>query len=100
MNFQKPSLSPIADCFTYLFTDENLKLTTIAGYRTAMADQYQIKQCQYFHVCIPELNTMHTHFIMYFKIRYFFPYIPFTLHMFVQALGFANQIIIHCDVRC
>ena len=38
MEFHQPSLSAIADFFTYLFTDKNLKPTTIAGYRTAIAD--------------------------------------------------------------
>ena len=38
MDFKQPSLSSIADVFTYLFNEKNLKLTTIAGYRTAIAD--------------------------------------------------------------
>ena len=38
MEFQQPSLSSIADFLTYLFNDKNLKPTTIAGYRTAIAD--------------------------------------------------------------
>ena len=38
MDFQQPSLTTIADFLTYQFTDKNLKPTTIAGYRTAIAD--------------------------------------------------------------
>ena len=33
VDFHEPSLSAIADFLTYLFTDQNLKPTTIAGYR-------------------------------------------------------------------
>ena len=38
VEFQQPSLYSIADFLTYLFNDKNLKPTTIAGYRTAIAD--------------------------------------------------------------
>ena len=38
MDFHQSSLSSIADFFTYLFTDKNLKPTTISGYRIAIAD--------------------------------------------------------------
>ena len=38
VDFHQPSLSSIADFFTYLFTEKNLKPATIAGYRTAIAD--------------------------------------------------------------
>ena len=38
MDFKQPSLSSIADFFTYLFNGKNLKPTTIAGNRTAIAD--------------------------------------------------------------
>ena len=38
MDFKKPSISSIADFLTYLFNEKNLKATTIAGYRTAIAD--------------------------------------------------------------
>ena len=38
MEFKQPSLSSIADFLTYLLNDKNLKPTTIAGYRTAIAD--------------------------------------------------------------
>ena len=38
VDFKKPSLSSIADFFNYLFNEKNLKPTTIAGYRTAIAD--------------------------------------------------------------
>ena len=39
MDFQKPSLSSMADFFFYLFIHkENLKPTTTAGYRTVIAD--------------------------------------------------------------
>ena len=38
VDFHQPSLSTIADFMTYLFTDKNLKPTTIAGYRMAIAD--------------------------------------------------------------
>ena len=38
VEFEKPPLSSIADFFTYLFNEKNLKSTTIAGYRTAIAD--------------------------------------------------------------
>ena len=38
MDFHQPSLSSIADFLAYLFTEKNLKPTTIAGYRTAIAD--------------------------------------------------------------
>ena len=38
VDFHQPSLSSIADFLTYLFTEKNLKPTTIAGYRTAIAD--------------------------------------------------------------
>ena len=34
----QPSLSSIADFLAYLFTDKNLKPTTIAGYMTTIAD--------------------------------------------------------------
>ena len=37
MDFQTP-LSSIADFLTYLFTEKNLKTTTSARYRTAVAD--------------------------------------------------------------
>ena len=38
VEFEKPTLSSIADFFTYLFNEKALKPTTIAGYRTAIAD--------------------------------------------------------------
>ena len=38
LEFEKPTLSSIADFFTYLFNEKALKPTTIAGYRTAIAD--------------------------------------------------------------
>ena len=38
MEFKKPTLSSIADFLTYLFNEKGLKPTTIAGYRTAIAD--------------------------------------------------------------
>ena len=38
VEFKKPTLSSIADFFTYLFNEKALKPTTIAGYRTAIAD--------------------------------------------------------------
>ena len=38
MDFHQPSLSSIADFLAYLFTEKNLKPTTIAGYRTAIAN--------------------------------------------------------------
>ena len=38
VEFKKPTLSSIADFFTYLFNEKGLKPTTIAGYRTAIAD--------------------------------------------------------------
>ena len=38
--FQKLSLSSTADFLTYLFNEKNLKPTTIAGYRTAIADHF------------------------------------------------------------
>ena len=38
VEFKKPPLSSIADFFTYLFNEKSLKPTTIAGYRTAIAD--------------------------------------------------------------
>ena len=38
MAFKQLSLSSIADFFTYLFNGKNLKPTTIAGYRTVIAD--------------------------------------------------------------
>ena len=38
VDFHQPSLSSIADFLTYLFTEKNLNPTTIAGYRTAIAD--------------------------------------------------------------
>ena len=38
VDFKQPPLSSIADFFTYLFNEKNLKPTTIAGYSTAIAD--------------------------------------------------------------
>ena len=38
VEFEKPTLSSIADFLTYLFNEKALKSTTIAGYRTAIAD--------------------------------------------------------------
>ena len=38
VDIKQPSLSSIADFFTYLFNERNLKPTTIAGYRTTIAD--------------------------------------------------------------
>ena len=38
MDFKKPFLSSIADFWTYLFYEKNLKPTTIACYNTAIAD--------------------------------------------------------------
>ena len=38
VEFKKPTLSSIADFLTYLFNEKGLKPTTIAGYRTAIAD--------------------------------------------------------------
>ena len=38
MDFHHPSLSSIADFITYLFNEKSLKPSTIAGYRTAIAD--------------------------------------------------------------
>ena len=38
VDIHRPSLSSIADFLTCFFTDKNLKPTTIAGYRTAIAD--------------------------------------------------------------
>ena len=38
VDFHQPSLSSIADFLAYLFSEKNLKPTTIAGYRTAIAD--------------------------------------------------------------
>ena len=38
VDFQQPSLSLIRVSFTYWFTYKNLKPTTIAGYRTIIAD--------------------------------------------------------------
>ena len=38
MEFEKPTLSSIADFLTYLFNEKALKPTTIAGYRTAITD--------------------------------------------------------------
>ena len=38
VEFEKPTLSSIADFLTYLFNEKSLKPTTIAGYRTAIAD--------------------------------------------------------------
>ena len=38
VEFKQPSLSSIADFLTYLFNDKNLKLTTIVGYRSTIAD--------------------------------------------------------------
>ena len=38
VKFKKPTLSSIADFLTYLFNEKGLKPTTIAGYRTAIAD--------------------------------------------------------------
>ena len=37
-DFKQPFLSSIEDFFTYLFNENNLKPTTIAGYRTVIAD--------------------------------------------------------------
>ena len=38
MDSQQHSLSSIADFFTYLFTEKNLKPMTFSGYRTAITD--------------------------------------------------------------
>ena len=38
VEFKQPSISIIADFLTHLFNEKNLKPTTIAGYRTAIAD--------------------------------------------------------------
>ena len=38
MEFEKPTLSSIADFLTYLFNEKALKPATIAGYRTAIAN--------------------------------------------------------------
>ena len=38
VEFKQPSISTIADFLTHLFNEKNLKPTTIAGYRTAIAD--------------------------------------------------------------
>ena len=38
MEFEQPSISTIADFLIHLFNEKNLKPTTIAGYRTAIAD--------------------------------------------------------------
>ena len=38
VEFEQPSVSTIADFLTHLFNEKNLKPTTIAGYRTAIAD--------------------------------------------------------------
>ena len=38
VDFHQPSLSSIADFLQYMFSEKNLKSSTIAGYRTAIAD--------------------------------------------------------------
>ena len=38
VEFEQPSISTIADFLIHLFNEKNLKPTTIAGYRTAIAD--------------------------------------------------------------
>ena len=38
VEFEQPSISTIADILIHLFNEKNLKPTTIAGYRTAIAD--------------------------------------------------------------